>query len=301
MTLFLATLLPPAALAAPAVVRDLDASTLSGVVGRQKKYVVLMYDGACEPTKLFQPWYFALANQLPHLPMAQIDVAQEGRTVEKAFQAFANGTASPAIKLLVRDNPVGQRVVNYGGLLEYDALLGWMRAMIKANTSEAYGEHPLSSFGVEPPETPQSREARERERAGGGGSMMDKLPASVRRMAETMVRETRMQKILREMGGGREEQYTSMVSERFQQIVAEEKTDTEDKFAVQEANRRARDQVREELLATAPDHVRAEIEGEVSLGDMAGSQGGGGGSAGTQSQKAKAKRKAAAAGKKDEL
>ena len=288
----LALLFPTAALAGPAVVRDLDASTLSGVVGRQKKYVVLMYDGACEQTKLFQPWYFALANQLPHLPMAQIDVAQNGRSVADAFQAFANGTASPVIKLLVRDNPVDQRVVNYGGMLEYDALLGWMRAMVKANTSAAYLEHPQSSFGVEPPETAQSREARAREQAGGG-SMMDKLPPSVRRMAETMVREQRMQKILKEMGGGREEQYGNMVSERFKQFVAEEGTDMEDKFSVQEVNRRARDQVREELLENAPEHVRAEIDAEVSLGDMAGSSGGGGGSAGSQSKKAKAKRKAA--------
>ena len=286
---------PSVTLAREATVRDLDASTLSGVVGRQKKYVVLMYDGACKPTKEFQPWYYALANKLPHLPMAQIDVSQDGRQIANAFQAFSNGTTSPSIKLFVRDNPVGQRIINYGGPLEYDKLLGWMKAVLKD------AEHPLSSFGVEPPETPGSREAGARRAAGGSapGSMMDKLPESVRQMAETMVREQRMQKILREMGGGREEQYTTMVAERFKQIVAEEKTDTDDKFAVQEANRRARDQVRDELLASAPDHVRAEIEGEVNLGDMAGAQGGGGGSAGAQSTKARAARLDAA--KKDEL
>ena len=84
-----------------------------------------------------------------------------------------------------------------------------------------------------------------------------------------MVRETRLQKLLKERGGGRYEQYTEMVAQRYNSIIAAEHTDTDDKFEVQEANRRARDQVREELLAEAPDYIKAEIEGEINMGDSA--------------------------------
>ena len=50
----------------------------------------------------------------------------------------------------------------------------------------------------------------------------------------------------------------------------EEGTDLSDKFGVQEANRRARDQVREEILESAPEHIREEVESDVSMGDLAG-------------------------------
>ena len=239
-------------------VRDLDAKLLSYVVGREPKHLVLMYDGACAPTKAFQPWLYALANALPHLPMGQIDVNQSSRQVAEAFKV----STSPQIKIFVRDNPVGERIVDYRGPLDYDALMGWCRALLAGES------HELSSFGVEPPESPDVAKARAAGKAGRGGSMMDKLPPSVRAMAETMVMETRLQKLLKERGGGRYEQYNEMVAQRYNGIVAEEGTDVDDKFEVQEANRRARDAVREELLKEAPDYIKAEIEGEINLGDM---------------------------------
>jgi len=251
---------PPAA-ASPSgreiTVRDLDPKTLAYIAGRAPKHLVLMYDGACAPTKAFQPWLFALANELPHLPMGQIDVSQSNRQVAEAFKV----STSPQIKLLVRDNPVGERVVDYRGPLDYDALLGWCKALLSNK------QHELSSFGHEPPEHPAAAKAREAAAAGKGGKFAG-LPPSVRRMAETMVRETRLQKLLKERGGGRYEQYTEMVAQRYNSIIAAEHTDTDDKFEVQEANRRARDQVREELLAEAPDYIKAEIEGEINMGDM---------------------------------
>ena len=87
-------------------------------------------------------------------------------------------------------------------------------------------------------------------------------------MAETMVRETRLQRILTERGGGRAEHYNRLVQERFAKIVGDEETDMEDKFAVQEANRRARNEVQEELLKDAPANIRAEVRAAVNLGDM---------------------------------
>ena len=80
---------------------------------------------------------------------------------------------------------------------------------------------------------------------------LDKLPPSVRAMAETMVREQRLQRILRDRGGGFAEKYEQLVSERYAAIMSEERLNADDKFVVQEANRRARDAVQ---------HVKAQFE-----------------------------------------
>ena len=89
------------------------------------------------------------------------------------------------------------------------------------------------------------------------------------RSPTTMVRESRLQRILTKQGGGRVEMYDSMVAQRYMKLMKEESLDLSDKFGVQEVNRRARNEVREELLATAPEHIREEVEAEVSMGDMA--------------------------------
>ena len=100
---------------------------------------------------------------------------------------------------------------------------------------------------------------------------MGQLPESVRLMAQTMVRETRLQRILKQHGGGRAEHYDAMVATKYRELIEEEKTDLGDKFAVQEVNRRARDAVRTELMVDAPLHIREEVEADVSLGDAANS------------------------------
>ena len=231
---------------------QLDRTTLAPTVSRHKRMVIIMHDGASPALFKFQPWLFALTTLLPRLPIGKMDVSGEGKGVGAAFKV----SGSPAIKMFLRDNPSGKRIVDYSGPLEFDALLSWCRA------AAADKDHEHSAPGFEPPEHAKAQSKK-------GTNKLQQLPPSVRAMAETMVREQRLQRILRERGGGMGDKYEDLVSARYQQIVADEGTDTNDKFASQEANRRARDLVRAELLQSAPADVREEVEEDVHLGDAA--------------------------------
>ena len=251
-------------------VRKLDAETLQHSVTKFRRFFVLMHDGADDATRAFQPWLYAIANLMPHLPIGTIDLSK-GRGSEVA-EAFEVGNGLPVVKLFVRDNPKGKRIVDYKGPLDFDKLLGWVRAAINDE------DHELSAYGVEPVASEPPPKAAAAGGGGPGGGPMGMLPESVRAMARTMVRETRLQRILKQQGGGRVEQYDAMVSAKYRELIESEGTDLGDKFAVQEANRRARDAVREQLMADAPLHVREEVEAEVNLGDAANSVGGSGSS-----------------------
>ena len=235
-------------------VMTLTASTLTPTVSHFERMIVLMHQSKCEATKSFQPWLHAVANLVPGIQIGQIDIGA-ARSIATAFKV-SEKRPGPAIKLFLRDNPKGKRIVDYKGPLEFDALLDWCKAVAAGRS------HSLSAYGAEPPEPSASAQP------GGKASGMSKLPEGVRSMAETMVRETRLQRILTERGGGRAEHYNRLVQERFAKIVGDEETDMEDKFAVQEANRRARNEVQEELLKDAPANIRAEVRAAVNLGDM---------------------------------
>jgi len=260
-------------------VKELDAEMLQSAVGRHRRFVVLMHNGADSAVRAFQPWLYALANFVPHLPVGRVDLSQEGGS--QLAGAFGVNDDAPKIKLFVRDNPKGQRIVDYLGPLDFEAVLGWVHAAVNNE------EHELSAYGVEPysgEDEPAVQYAQAQAKAAEG-SAMGNLPESVRRMAQTMVRETRLQRILKQHGGGRAEHYDAMVSQKYAEIVSEEKTDLENKFAVQEANRRARDVVREQLMADAPLHIREEVEAEVNLGDAQKTGGHLGGKKGSKKKK----------------
>ena len=259
-------LLTVSAFAAPrAPVRDITGvQHLQKAAQRQRWMFVFMYDGDCNAASSFRPWLFALAQMVPNLAITRMDVSQEDGVVKDVFSV----TRLPQVKLFVRDNPVGERIIDYVGPLEFESLFGWCKAVLTGK------QHALSKFGVEPRAaqgsgTPSGSAHGATGNGGSSGSAMDKLPESVRLMAMTMVRETRLQRVLTQQGGGRLERYDAMVANRYQDIVSREGIDAEDKFAVQEANRRARDMVREEILVTAPSHIRDEIENDVNMGDMA--------------------------------
>ena len=65
------------------------------------------------------------------------------------------------------------------------------------------------------------------------------------------------------------EQYEQAVRERYNWFIKQDGFDADDKFAVQEANRKARETVRQELLESAPFEIREEIEEDVALGEAA--------------------------------
>ena len=239
-------------------VHDLSPNTLQAFATRRRRAMVLMYEKSCAATQGFQPWLFALAQMFPSMAVGQLDVTDEGG---EAITSVFNVTKLPQIKVFARDNPKGQRVVNYEGELEFDSLYNWTQAV------QTGQDHELSSFGPEPAESPM---APSNSNSGSTGNAFANLPPEVRKMATTMVRESRLQKLLKQQGGGRLERYDRMVSQRYRQIMKEEGTDLSDKFGVQEANRRARDQVREEILESAPEHIREEVESDVSMGDLAG-------------------------------
>jgi len=243
-------------------VRELDAEMLQNAVGKHRRFLVLMHGGKDTAVSAFQPWLYALANFLPHIPLGRVDLSQEGGS--NLAEGFAvDASEHPRLKLFVRDNPMGKRIIDYLGPLDFEAMLGWARAAVNDE------EHELSAYGVEPysgEDEPELQQAHAQKQAEAGGAMSN-LPESVRRMAQTMVRETRLQRILKQHGGGRVEQYDAMVQQKYAEIVGEESTDLEDKFQVQEANRRARDFVRDQLMADAPLHIREEVEADVNLGD----------------------------------
>lgn len=281
-------------------VRKLTPDSLQHAVVKHRRCVVLMYGSgeAARVARGFQPWLYAIANMIPHVPVGTIDVSDDGASdVAEAFKVDAD--AMPQVKLLVRDNPKGKRVIDYRGPLNFESLLNWAHAAINLE------EHELSAYGSEPENAQHALmgdDAKSGSNGGGGAGRagilgaMGKLPESVRAMAQTMVRETRLQRILKQQGGGRVEQYDAMVGERYRALIEEEQTDLGDKYQVQEANRRARDAVREELMKDAPLHIKEEIEADVSLGDAAnqmsgggigGGAGGGGGGNGKKAKKRK--------------
>uniref|UniRef100_A0A7S2MUZ0 Thioredoxin domain-containing protein n=1 Tax=Haptolina brevifila TaxID=156173 RepID=A0A7S2MUZ0_9EUKA len=235
-----------------------SAQALQKNAARQRQMIVLMYDGNCATTKAFQPWLFALAQFMPHLLISRVDVSRENGMLKSVFQL----SKTPQIKAFIRDNPKGKKIINYKGQLEFESLLGWLQAIHNGVS------HPLSEFGVEPPESTALRGTVR----GGDVDPMGHLPESVRAMATTMARENRLQRLLKEQGGGRLEHYNNKVSRRFVEIMKSEDIDRTDKFGVQDANRRARDEVREEVLDSAPQHIRDEVEGDVRLGDVAAKQ-----------------------------
>jgi len=246
---------------AAAVVRELNgAEALQIATQRQRRLVVLMYDGECAVVKAFQPWLFALAQMVPNLPITRVDVSRQSGMLKSVFQL----AKTPQVKAIMRDNPKGEKVINYKGPMEFEALLEWLQAVYKEVP------HKLSEFGVEPPEAPEG--SGKRGRAGSSGDPMGHLPESVRGFATTMVRENRLQRKLAEQGGGRLDAYNAKVTRRYQEILRSEETTLDDKYAIQEANRRARDEVHEEILAQAPEHIRDEVMGDVRMGDIAESQ-----------------------------
>jgi len=255
------TMLPVSLTEMAADVHELNPQNLPSFAARHRKAMVLMYEGSCTATAAFQPWLYALAQMIPGLPMGQLDVSgKAGAPIKSAF----NVTATPIVKVFSRDNVKGERIIDYLGPLEFDSLYNW------SSTMRAGNSHSLSAFGAEPPETPAMP------LNGGsvrGGNAFDKLPAEVRKMASTMVRESRLQRMLKQQGQGRLEQYDRMVSRRYHEIMRQAETDLSDKYGVQEANRRARDEIREEILESAPAHIREEVEADVSMGDLAGVSG----------------------------
>ena len=250
--------------ASTADVYELHPQKLQSFASRHAKVMVLLHEGSCAATAAFQPWLYALAQMMPNLPMATLDVTRaDGAALTAAF----NVTEFPQIKVLAWHNPEGERVIDYRGPLEFEALHEW------ADTVKAGKAHELSAFATEPPSSDQPADASSSAAAAAErkkkGNVFDTLPLEVKSMATTMVRESRLQRILTRQGGGRVEMYDSMVAQRYMKLMKEESLDVSDKFGVQEVNRRARNEVRAELLATAPEHIREEVEAEVSMGDMA--------------------------------
>lgn len=233
---------------------EMTPSTMAKAVSRHKRIVVFMYDGACPASAKFQPWLFAMSQLMPRLAFARIDVSGPGHPVAATFQV----SSSPAIKMFQRESQAGERVIDYQGPLKFDDLVEWCRTLVAGK------KHAHSTAGFEPPEhAAAARAAKDRSEKSNA---LNGLPASVRAMAETMVREQRLQRVLKQRGNGMTEKYEDLVSTRYQQLVADEGIDVNDKFASQEANRRARDSVRDELLDSAPADIREEIEREVHLG-----------------------------------
>jgi len=235
-------------------VMTLEKDTLASKASFSKRTVVLMHDKDCPITKKFQPWFFAAANVLSRVPFGVMDMSGPAEPVAKAF-GFAGG---PVIKMFLRDNPDGKRIVDYVGPLELKALLAWCRALVGGE------EHEHSRAAIEPPGMAGARKPDARS-SGGKNS---RLPPSVRAMAETMVREQRLQRVLQARGQRYVDEYEALVMARYKELIAELDGKTGDStFGSQEANRVARDHVREMLLKNAPIDVREEIEADVNLGD----------------------------------
>ena len=79
----------------------------------------------------------------------------------------------------------------------------------------------------------------------------------------------RLQRLLAARGAEASEAYSRRVTARYEELAAAAGVDpqrTADQFSVQELNRRARDLVRDEVLAEAPDEVRREVLAEVNVG-----------------------------------
>lgn len=241
-------------------VLEVDAAGLQHVVSRTKRVVVFMYDGAaCETSHLFQPWLHAIAQRLPSLTFARVDMSNSTGTPAIAeYFGVAAGSKSPQVKAMMRDNEPGQRVLNYLGPIEFEPFLAWSTAVLDGLP------HDFSELGYEPP-VDEERWSQEEEKRRAKNAM-NNLPDAVREMAETMVKEGRLKRVLEELG--KVDEYEAQVSETFKAIVKENNIDTKsDTYATQEANRLARNLVRKKLLNYAPPHVREIVDADVTLGD----------------------------------
>lgn len=225
-------------------IAELDQKSLFMTVNRNRRTVAIMYNGLVDTRmQRFMPWLFAIAQLLPRQQFVLVDVSHRGSPdLVAAFEL----DDSPAVRLFQRDRPAGERVVNYVGPVSFEPLLQWCSAVLEDK------EHPYSAPGVEPPgmqQLPQKGGARAGASAKGAGASAKRagasakstgaeaggrdLPDSVRQMAETMVRESRLQRAFKQSGGGLAEQYEARVSELYQQIVRDTGIDSGDKFAVQ--------------------------------------------------------------------
>jgi len=184
-------------------VLEVDAAGLQHVVSRSKRVVVLMYDGeACGTSHLFQPWLHAIAQRLPSLTFARVDMSNSTGTPAIAeYFGVPAGSKGPIVKAMIRDADPGKRVVNYNGPLEFAPLLKWGTAVL-----DDYA-HEHSSPGYEPPvdEAQRSREEKQRR----AKNAMNGLPGAVKDMAETMVKEGRLKRVLEDMGKVRNNQRTA--------------------------------------------------------------------------------------------
>ena len=200
---------------------EMSPATMSKAVSRHKRMVVFMYDGACPATSRFQPWLFALSQLMPRLAFGRIDVSGTGRPVGATFKV----SGSPAIKMFLRDSPAGERIIDYQGPLDFDALSDWCRAVVAGK------EHAHSQLGFEPPE--HAAAAAASKEASKKSNELNALPESVRAMAETMVREQRLQRVLKQRGGGMAEKYEEMVTARYQQLMKDGGVDEGNQFGTQ--------------------------------------------------------------------
>lgn len=137
-------------------------------------------------------------------------------------------------------------------------------------------EHKLSQPAYEPP-TPETDQLRAAKKGMKGAAVLDKdgkvkagVPEEVRMMAETMVREQRLQRLFdeRDPAGKHDmyKKYQGRVAHVYTEIVEAEGIDVNNQFTVQDANRRARSKVQGEVLTGAPADVVAEFNREVNLG-----------------------------------
>ena len=265
---------------APTVL-ELTHDTMLGALNRHRRIVVLMYRGKkCKASRLFQPWLFALAHRLPGVQFARVDATEGEGSIADAFGV----TSSPTIKAFQRTKPKGERVTDYTGPVDFDSLLEWGEAIAddKVHRYSAVGIEPGSSGGGDDGGGgggggdggggDGSRDAGDGTAAGDPpptAARAKGMPESVRRMAETMVREKRLQRLLAARGAEASEAYSRRVTARYEELAAAAGVDpqrTTDQFSVQELNRRARDLVRDEVLAEAPDEVRREVLAEVNVG-----------------------------------
>lgn len=241
------------------LVHDHDFASLQDAVGRQPRIMLVLHDGECQPTHELTPWLYAMSERLPDLHMARVDLSNTTGSPSVAQLLNVDvERGSPQVKALVREAPPGSRVVDYVGPLSFNPLLKWATAVLHGTDNEH------ATPGYEPP-VDEGKIARERERREKA-NRMSTLPKGVRQMAETMIKETRLKQVLDR--AGKLDDYEADVAVAFKKLVAENSIEAgADSFKTQEANRIARDIVRERLLKTAPEYIRERVNADVNLGD----------------------------------
>ncbi len=244
-------------------VTDMDSGGLREAVSRFPQVVVLMHNGSAE-VQAFQPWLYALAQAVPKLRFTRIHVGGEARAVRNAFRV----ATLPSVKIFQRDHEAGKRISDYTGPpLDFDEMLEWCEAVAAGR------EHRHSQPAYEPPikQDGEGGPTAAAPRAGSSGGSKKKggVPDSVRLMSETMVKETRLMRILEQQGPEATRRYQGRLSYLFQKILDDEGITQEESFKVQDANRRARDQTREEFMTGAPEDLIQEVERPVLLGAKA--------------------------------